>query len=434
MPSTMITWSRVSVTVCPGSRRPRTNEYRGSVVVWPDISDEQVLVEQVHVERAQRLEVHLAVLIARRQVAIDEVVVQCQRERVATVRQQLHGEPLRERRLARRGRAGHEHDADAIAGGDDLRGYLGDARFVQRLGDERNLLEPPLLDGIVQRAGVADAELVEPLPRFLEHLEQLRVRLDVRHFERPGLVRKAKQEARGEPLEPEPAQASGRRHHVALKVVAAAAQLVEHERVAAAVRQQARLVELSAIVEQLRRLADRHDRFLDRLVRGHDRPHARLERAQVLAREGCAATDRAEVAADRRRRVLDHHVGFGKDLGGGRHQQKRERAPVDARAVGVRDAHRGHIRIRHEPRLQLAQPSIDDRRNHRRAPLVTLWKRDPENIAQRRAGRRLENPAVRQPRVDALARSGEPDPGGFDGSIACGSRGRMRMGHGRAIV
>ena len=78
---------------------------------------------------------------------------------------------------------------------DDLGRDLGDARLVQRLGDERDLLEPALLDRIVQRARVADAELVEPLACFLEHLEQLRVRLDVRHFERPRLVRKAEQEA-----------------------------------------------------------------------------------------------------------------------------------------------------------------------------------------------------------------------------------------------
>ena len=60
------------------------------------------------------------------------------------------------------------------------------------------------MDRVVQRAGVADAELVQPLPRLLEHVEQLRVRLDVRDLQGAGLVRKVQEEAAGNHSRPKP--------------------------------------------------------------------------------------------------------------------------------------------------------------------------------------------------------------------------------------
>ena len=101
------------------------------------------------------------------------------------------------------------------------------------------------------------------------------------------------------------AQAPGGRHHVTLEVVAPAAQLVQHQRVASPMGHQPRFVALTAILKQL-----------DRLVTGTIDfsiacSSARRSRASALRaradhrRERRASAHDAGVAANRRCRVLD---------------------------------------------------------------------------------------------------------------------------------
>jgi len=60
----------------------------------------QLLVEKRQVQCLQHLEVVVALLVARGQLAIYEVVVQLDRDRPHTIGKQLHGQPLRKGRLA----------------------------------------------------------------------------------------------------------------------------------------------------------------------------------------------------------------------------------------------------------------------------------------------------------------------------------------------
>jgi hypothetical protein len=175
------------------------------------------------------------------------------------------------------------------------------------------------------------------------------------------------------------------------------------------VRQQTGLVQLPAVVEQLRGVGDGHDRFRDRFVGRDDRAHARLERTQILLRERSAPAHRAEVSADRRRRVLDHHVGFGEHFRRRRHQEERQRPPVNPCAIGIRDEHRRHVRIADQRRAELAQTPIDDRGDGGSAPGVTIREGHVQDVAKGRAHGRFINPPIAQPRMNGLARRREPD-------------------------
>ena len=280
--------------------------------------------------------------------------------------------------------------------------------------------------------------LVQPLAGLREDLEQLRIRLDGAQLERAcAWCGKRSRKPCGNHSSAEAAQAPGGRQHVALEVVAAAAQLVQHERILSPVRQQARLVGFAAVLNELRSPA-RAARSIFAI--GSSRATiSRMRSSSARSssrRERCAAAHRAEVAADRRRRVLDHHVGFGKDLGGGGHQQERERPPVDARAVGVGRRDGRDVGIADERRLQLAQPSVDDRGDHGRGAHRDSRETRP---SERRpsacpAALRRSRPSAR--RACTLSRGRhEADPGdrrqhrgaGSRGANADGSRSRAML-------
>ena len=205
-------------------------------------------------------------------------------------------------------------------------------------------------------------------------------------------------------MQRELAQAPGGRQHVALEVVLPSAQLVQHEAVVLAMRQQPRLVGLSARLEDRHGLRQRHLGLVDRHVGGDDGAHARGDGLQLAGAERRAPADPAVVRAQRRRRVLDEDRRVGEDSAGRGHQHQRQRAPVDARPVRVAERHRRHIGIRHQRHRQFAQPPVDHRR-HRFVPVdAGLRLGDAEDVADRRRRRGLEDAAVGKTGVDGVPR------------------------------
>ena len=114
----------------------------------------------------RRLEVVLALLVARRLVAIEEVVVEPERDTAGArcasnctasrfenvVLPEDEGPAIRTTLIA-------------VALRGDVGGDARDARLVQRLADQRDLGQQVADDGVVQRADAADAEAVEPARR-----------------------------------------------------------------------------------------------------------------------------------------------------------------------------------------------------------------------------------------------------------------------------
>src|SRR4029079_17189601 len=103
----------------------------------------------------------------------------------------------------------------------------------------------------------------------------------------------------------EPIEAPRRGHHVALQVVATPAPLVEDDAFLAAMREQPRLVELAALLEERHGLLARARHLGDALVGCDDRAHPFFDARELVRGEGRAATDATVVRAQRRRGVLD---------------------------------------------------------------------------------------------------------------------------------
>ncbi len=228
------------------------------------------------------------------------------------------------------------------------------------------------------------------------------------------------QEPRREGVERKVLQAAGRGHHVALEVLPAPAERVQGHRFLLTMGHEPLALEFAALAEERHRLEDRYRRLRDRRVGGNDVAHPRLDPRQVSLRERLPPLHLAEVAPDRRRRVLDADLNTGEDLPGRRHEQEGQRAPVDAHAVAVGGRDRRHLRVLRQGRRQLAQPPVqhdgDDRRaiGGRRRPLHRQGARrqlalDTDDVPDESADRRLEDPAVRKGGQDTRSRQARAD-------------------------
>ena len=212
-------------------------------------------------------------------------------------------------------------------------------------------------------------------------------------------------------MQRKPPQAPGRRQHVALEVVLPSAQLVQHQAVLLAVRQQARLVGFASRLEDRHGLRHRHLRLVDRHVGVDDGAHASGDRLEVAGGERRAAADAAVVRAQRRRRVLHEDRRVREELGGRRHQHQRQRSPIDPRPIGVVQRHRRHIGVRHQRHRQLAQPSSTTAATASCPSMPGMRLGDTKDVANRRRRRRLEDAAIGQARVDGVTRGRETDRG-----------------------
>jgi hypothetical protein len=97
---------------------PALKSKRGVHTRSPAQQRAQVALQLRQVDGLERFEVELPVLVARRRVAVDVVVVEGERDRAQPVDFELHRQAFDERRLARRARPGDADDAQASRGGD----------------------------------------------------------------------------------------------------------------------------------------------------------------------------------------------------------------------------------------------------------------------------------------------------------------------------
>ena len=131
-----------------------------------------LLVEQVEVQCVEVLEVIVAIGLARRVFAIDEIVVERDGNGLDAVRGQLYGQALTGCRLTAAGRSGDEHHADALSESNVL-GNFGNFLLLQGLADLNELRGVALLYALVQVANGSQANDVLPLMVLLEDGEHL---------------------------------------------------------------------------------------------------------------------------------------------------------------------------------------------------------------------------------------------------------------------
>ncbi len=178
----------------------------------------EVLVEELEVERIERLEVVLAVLILGRRLAVEEVVVEGDANGPHAVGDELHGESLARRGLAAGGRTGDEHYLYVMARLDVV-SHAHELLVLQGLEDVYHVVGMAGEDGFVQVAHGAYAHLLLPVVILLEHLEHL-VLLDERgEFCRLAALRHTEQQTVGEHLQAEGGEQTGACEHGTVVVV-----------------------------------------------------------------------------------------------------------------------------------------------------------------------------------------------------------------------
>ena len=141
-----------------------------------------LFVQQVEVQGVQVLKVVVAIGLARRLVAVHEVVVERYGDRLDAVGSKLHGESLAGRRLATARRTGDEHHAQGqqvgrqtggIAAAGHLVGYQRYLLLLQGLAHLDELRGIAFLRDLVEIAEGAQSEDALPLVVLLEDTEHL---------------------------------------------------------------------------------------------------------------------------------------------------------------------------------------------------------------------------------------------------------------------
>ena len=387
----------------------------------PSISASRCSLKSATSTRLQALVVGLPARVPRRPVPVDEIVVQPDRERPASVRQELHGEALGRTSSCRTTTARRRTPGRPACGVDAMSAAICAIRASCSASATSEISgSRPGGDRVVQRARAANAEAVEPVSRLFEHREQLRVRRDRRHFRRPALVGKLEHESGRKRMQREIAKAARRRHHVPLEVVLPLPQAVHREHRLLTVREEADLVFLAPGLEDRHGLRERNLGLVN--------PARRLPRFRASAPrcaegpacvKGWPAPHLAVVAPDGRRRVFDADGGLWKHFGGRGNEQEREGPAVDATPVRVRRRDGPDVRVRDERRGQLAQSAADERSHVRRrvARGALRGRRGPPFLGPGgahdrtdfRADRRLEDPAIGKAAVHRVPRGRAPD-------------------------
>ena len=131
-----------------------------------------LLVEQRQVQGVQVFVVVVALLVAGRLVAVDEIIIQRDGYRFDAVDGQLYRQSLAGGRLAAAAGTGNENQADAPALG-YLVGDTGNLLLLQGLADLYELGREPLVDDLVQVADGTQSEDVLPAVVLLEDAEHL---------------------------------------------------------------------------------------------------------------------------------------------------------------------------------------------------------------------------------------------------------------------
>jgi len=361
-----------------------------------------LLVEEGQVQRFQCLKVVLSLLVSRGVLAVHEVVVQRDGEGPDAVGQQLDGEPPGEGGLAGRGGAGNQHQPDAVVLFGDGVGNLGDALFVQCLGDQDNLPDASVLNGGVQVPHIFHAQQPQPFPVFLEDGVQpggIRVREQLGGPVPPGVL---EDEPRRRGAEGKILEVPGGGHHVAVKVVLVIPQAVEDEVIFPTAGEKADFVLLAPCLEEGEGFFNGHPFLADGHVFFHDAPHVGLNRPQFFRREGFPVEHPAVEAAGRDGVVYDD-LGFREEFGDGSDQQEGEGAPVDAHPVRIGEEDGGDLGVPLQRVGQLPQFPVHQRGDDGDGVVgvggahVGLYGRPH---------RRFPCPPVRKGRLSGLARSG----------------------------
>ena len=157
---------------------------------------DQLFIEQRQVQCVNRLEIVVACGVARRLVAIEEIVVQRNRHRINTMYPQLNPQSLGKRRLAGRGRPGNQDQLDLLPLICDPVGNLRHFFFMQSFRNPHQFNKTIAHYCLIQLGNRRTAQKFAPALCFLQNLRQFGLIDKGRNDSGIGRVRKTQDEPR----------------------------------------------------------------------------------------------------------------------------------------------------------------------------------------------------------------------------------------------
>ncbi len=178
-------------------------------------------------------------------------------------------------------------------------------------------------------AHAPDAQPHQPIVILAEGGEQLLGIGQRRQLVRRVAARETQREAVVHRREGKAAEIPGGGDHVAVVIVTAVAQLVEHQGAFAAEVKQLDLLLLASRLEIRNGIRQRHDLALERQVGLDQLIHARFHGGELFLRERPAVDHRA-IETARGQRVINGNIRLGEGVLEGGLEQEGDRAAVDA--------------------------------------------------------------------------------------------------------
>ena len=324
----------------------------------------QVLIEQRQVERADALEVGIAEFIERGLVAVDEVVIHADGDRLQTQRTEADGEALGSGGLAGRGGPGDQHQAH---GGEICRHRIADLlqlAVVHIFRDQDQLVGLAGADGVVQLVYGGKTLHLQPGVALAHHLLQAQRRREFAAlFAKEAAGGQAQHKAVIEGDEAEIGIGRQRERHLAEEVIGELAIAVDGDIGKRLHGKQRRLAVLLGLAEEIDGVIAVDVVAVDGQLLLKQGAHIRFQQGHVIGADGGIVGEAAEYAFFQR--MADPQLLAGEVAVHGELQHHLQAAAVDAVARGAVAVQPFHAAVGKERVIQLLHIAVDQRGQRR---------------------------------------------------------------------
>ena len=337
----------------------------------PVQKSQHILIKLLHVDGSERLKIIVPLLILRRVLAVDEIIVRLHRMGLHAQRSQLNAQPVGKGSFARRRRAGDHNDLPS--GLHNRLGDIADLLFLQRLLHQDNIPGLSVRNGLVQRTYVGDSQRAAPffsgklgikqLAAFVNRGQKRRV-LPLRRIQDKSAV---KQFQRIYPDIP------GIRDHVAVKIIVVILDAVHIHTGCGAEAEQPFLVLHTVPPEHLNGILGAEAPLVDDHLLLGNLPHAGIHPVQLLLRHRPAvdtlnveAASHGKTGYQRIDLILTVHIVPGLQ------QDKQDAAPVSVDSGLVPGRQKYQLRLLFQLPVQFPQSSVHG--NHKNIAVILILK------------------------------------------------------------
>ena len=245
-----------------------------------------MVTEQGEIHRLQALEVEIAIGVAGRPVAVDEIIVEFHDFGPKPQHAALLGNPERRGGLAAGGRSGDKDNLNLLPSAFNGVRDLGIAPLLAGLFGIDNLNGPAVVNRLVQTADPVDPGDPAPVGILLERGTEARLLLDRNDLRNIRLGRRLEAESHPHLHEAEHGQATGREHERTVEGIRHFAQIINAAEIPAEGLLQFNLERLAVLAENIQRIVQMNLLTREGLVLRNDGPHPLQKDINILLHRG----------------------------------------------------------------------------------------------------------------------------------------------------